>query len=228
MNIQRLKLVTSKLWDLKHFYQDILGFEVLNTREKSLVLKIGKSTLEFEEDLTFYKNPINYHFAFNISANQLENAIIWLKEKNIDLLLFQNKVIIDFPNWNAQATYFLDPAQNIVEFIARRDLNNTSQASFSVENITEISEIGFPVPEIAPFYKKIEKELKIPMYSHISNLERFCAAGNPEGLFIIVPLERAWFPTEIINDIFPTEVYLKANQKKEVNFENLPYKIIAS
>jgi catechol-2,3-dioxygenase len=170
---------------------------------------------------------LNYHFAFNIPTNQITEAKNWLERKGIKLLNFDNQDIIPFPNWNAQAMYFLDTTGNIVEFIARQDLPPSSPAQFSAHSILSISEIGLPVPEIKPVFEQINQNFSLPMYSKISNLTSFCAAGSSEGLLIIVPLNRAWFPTQTINGVFPLEIWLAVNASEEINFQlnNLPYQV---
>lgn len=221
MEIKKLILQTNVLTKLKIFYEESLGFEVTESQEGYFTLQVGSSELTFEQSETL----ANYHFAFNIPENQLRESLQFLQNQNIPLETFQEKSIIDFPNWNAHALYFLDPAQNIVEFITRHDLENTSQVEFSAKSITEISEIGFPVPTIKDFYEKMEAEFDIPVYSHISNMTKFCAAGSANGLFIIVPLERNWFPTQLVNGIYPTKVVLEGKEDKAFQFPDLPYEI---
>lgn len=149
----------------------------------------------------------------NIPRRQLNNSKEWLIKKGINLLTFQNKTTIDFPNWNAQAVYFIDPSNNVLEFIARHNLNEKNEEKFTRQSILNISEIGISVNSVKEFYDFIKEKFNIPIYSHISNMVSFCAAGNEEGLFIIVPLERNWFPTDIKNGVFPTIVEIE-NEKK--------------
>lgn len=221
MKIKKLILQTNVLAELKSFYEESLDFEVIESQDDYFTLQVGSSELTFEQS----KTAASYHFAFNIPENQLQEALRFLQTQSITLETFQEKPVIDFPNWNAHALYFLDPAQNIVEFITRHDLENTSETDFSAQSITEISEIGFPVPTIKDFYEIIEAEFEIPVYSHISNMTKFCAAGSANGLFIIVPLERNWFPTQLINGIYPTKVVLEGNEDKNFQFPSLPYEI---
>lgn len=223
MKITKLQLYTDQLQDLKIFYVMVLGFDLYDETENAFTIKAGSSLLTFQwTDLTNKASP-SYHFAFNIPKNQIEEAQRWLYSRSVPLLQNENEGIVDFPNWNAQALYFLDPANNIVELIARHDLENTSQAAFIAQSITSISEIGLPVPEIAPFYEQVRESFGFPVYSHIGNTTSFCPTGDPEGLLIIVPLERPWFPTEFINGIYPATVTMTGNEPKELCFQDLPY-----
>lgn len=222
MKIKQITLKTKKVSELAHFYAQVLGFEALKTdAAHSFACKVGSSILCFEPSLLV---EANYHFAFNIAENQIEAAQQWLISKNIELCTFEDKTIIDFPNWNAHALYFLDPAQNIVELIARHDLKSTATSStFSTENILSISEIGFPVPNVKDFYTGLASHFELPVYSHISNMKSFCAAGDAEGLLIVVPLERDWFPTRLKNGIYPITAYLEGKSEKNFQYQDLPY-----
>lgn len=222
MKIKKIKLQSPALQQLKAFYGGQLGCNFIQEDEQSFSTQWGSTELSFVQAPSDAP-PASYHFAFNIPENQLSSAQTWLKNKNIPLESFQEKEIIDFPNWNAHALYFTDTDQNILEFIARHDLENARSEEFGLESISEISEIGFPVPDIRPFYEVLEKNLNIPVYSHISNMTRFCAAGDEQGLFIIVPLERPWFPTSYINGIYPTEVIIQGDKNYRQSFDGLPY-----
>jgi catechol 2,3-dioxygenase-like lactoylglutathione lyase family enzyme len=225
MKINKIQLHTYQLDKVQDFYTQVLDFQLINQTQTSFSLQAGQSILEF----TLAKEPsfgnFHYHFAFNIPENQIEASLAWLKSKNIEVLNADNQAIINFSNWNAQAVYFFDPAGNVVEFIARHDLPTASNAPFSAQSILQISEIGLPVPAIAPFFEALNQHFTIPMYSHISNLSTFCAAGDAEGLLIIVPLQRVWYPTNQMNGIFPLKIWLQYESEKVMAFEDLPYQI---
>ncbi|TAF67695.1 MAG: hypothetical protein EAZ55_01355 [Cytophagales bacterium] len=225
MKIQRLQLFTSAIESLQHFYTNVLELPLLESRHNRFALKVGHSYLQFiqQEDAL---PPAQYHFAFNIPANQIDNAAQWLQEKNIDLMQYEGNTIIDFPNWKAKALYFLDPAGNVVEMIARQDVSN-AHTPFNANSLYSISEIGLPVPQIAPFFSQLQQSTEVELYSHISNTDTFCAAGSPEGLFIIVPLERKWFPSDIINQICPLQVEVEGLKKAQLHWQELGYSIIS-
>ena len=224
MNIKEIQLYTHNFSKQLNFYTQTLGFELLEKQDKFFRLKVGNSILQFAEDKNISQN-LNYHFAFNIPENQIQEAAIWIVEKGLTLLPFQNKNILDFPNWNAEALYFFDENRNIVEFIARHDLNNQSKIPFSARSICEISEIGLPVDNVKEFYEQMTKVIDVPVYSHISNMTSFCAAGNAQGLFIIVPLQRNWLPTQVENGVFPIHIILEDEKQQDAKFQFGNYKI---
>ncbi|MGD1843524.1 MAG: VOC family protein [Thermonemataceae bacterium] len=219
MRITQLTLDTHLLLAQKDFYTRQLQFDLVTEEADFFTLRAGGTQLTFRNAKGEQK-PF-YHFAFNIPENQMEEALQWAKER-VQIVQWKGIEVHDFHNWNAHAFYFFDPAGNIVEFIARHDLSNEATTAFQATSITEVSEIGFVVPEIAPFFEKVQHHLGIPLYS--GNLTTFCAAGDPNGLFIIVPKDRLWFPVDIPNGVFPTEVQHASNQPAwEAN--GLPYSI---
>jgi catechol-2,3-dioxygenase len=223
MEITKLQLYTNQLQELKIFYVMVLGFELQNENEAAFTVKAGSSLLEFRWNHPNENTNPSYHFAFNIPANQIEDAQRWLYSRSVPLLRHEDDDILDFPHWNAKALYFLDPSNNIVEFIARQDLNNDSHAPFSAQSICSVSEIGLPVPNLPSMHEQVKQKLNLPIYSSVGNTTNFCPMGTPEGLFIIVRTERTWLPTELINGVYPTIVTIKGEQKNEITFEDVPY-----
>jgi len=92
--------------------------------------------------------------------------------------------------------YFYDADYNIVEFIARKSLNNISYQPFNIHSLLGISEIGIPTSDIKHEYATICNRVKLPIYS--GTLERFCSIGDENGLFIIInkEIKNKWFPTK--------------------------------
>ena len=111
----------------------------------SITITVGETKLIFEEAAE-NENPF-YHFAFNIPSNKFEQAYEWMKQK-VELLWLKdyNGYIADFVNWHAQSFYFKDPAGNILEMIARFDLNDTVEEDFSSMQIRNVSEMGIVFP----------------------------------------------------------------------------------
>ncbi|MCH2023119.1 MAG: VOC family protein [Saprospiraceae bacterium] len=205
MYIKEITLYSSKISAQKQFYTDVLGFKLLNDEIDSFSLKVGKTRLNF----VYNKNATNYHFAFNIPSNQASEALNWLK-KRVDILDHCGYELVPFINWNAEAMYFYDMDRNIVEFIARKNLNDNRSNEFSAENILEISEIGVPTDNPESVIKNIRKHFPIEIYS--GSLEQFCAAGDERGLFIIIEdATKNWIPRD--DKAFRSPFDLTANFK---------------
>ena len=196
MILQEIRLQTNRLFPLYHFYKNVLELPVTDDSDTHFTIHTGLSKLIFEktEDLLSYPA---YHFAFNIPSNRILQAHDWLKERTELLWIedYQN-YIADFSNWNAQSVYFFDPAGNIAELIARGDVNDIVNEPFSSGYIRNVSEIGLVFPE-SDFKRSIEqilKDHKLEYFSKQPPLEKFCAIGDDEGLFIVVPENRSWYP----------------------------------
>lgn len=212
MQIRELEIFTPNLAQQRAFYARTLGLDIVRETSNSVSFQIGHSTLK----LTFRKTFSPYHYAINIPANQEEEALAWLKTR-VDIIKNEDLEIQYFEFWNAYAVYFYDADGNIGELIARKTLNNTSELAFSKNSLLEICEIGVPTFDIKHDYTVLNDKTGIPIYS--GNLERFCAIGDANGLFIMVnkELKKEWFPTQ--DTPFSSDFRLKfTEQGKDFNF----------
>ncbi|HKK12002.1 MAG TPA: hypothetical protein VJ945_04185 [Flavobacteriaceae bacterium] len=189
LKISEVVLYSNNIQNQKQFYRDVLGFGLLLDAPDRISFKMGNSLLTF----TYKAHFKTSHLAFNIPSNQIHGALEWLS-KRVDILSFENKPIVDFKSWNAESIYFYDADLNILEFIARKNLNITSHADFSSDEVLSISEMGMATTNIESLYKAINGIREIPLFD--GDFSRFCALGNDEGLFILVDKnKKTWFPT---------------------------------
>ncbi len=210
MKIKRLQLFTSRLQEQKKFYSEVLGFTITGETEDAFDVPIGESLLRFR------KGPGNpyYHYAVNIPSNQIEEARKWLSQK-VELLTWEEKYVVDFPNWNAKALYFYDAGQNIVELIARRNLRLPSDKLFSIESLRHISEIGLPAKDISQVFHILHTRCGLERYD--GDLERFGAVGSETGLFIVVNHAiKKWIPNMDEAFPFPFEAVIENEAGKEL------------
>ncbi len=203
MRILELQLQTHKLDALKKFYRDRLELPVIAEKKRYFIVQAGTSRIKFSK-AEEREEPF-YHFAFNIPENQLAEAKRWLAAR-VPLISQDGRDEFHFENWNADAIYFYDPAGNIVEFIARHNLKNASKQPFSSNSILCVSEIGQAVENVRLFSQHIRQELKLKLWD--GDEQGYAALGDEEGLFIIVPVERPWFPAGKPAEDFPVFVNL--------------------
>ena len=221
MILQEIRLQTNRLFPLYHFYKNVLELPVTDDSDAHFTIHAGLSKLIFEKTEDPLDYP-NYHFAFNIPSNRIQEAHDWLKERT-ELLWIEDyqSYITDFRGWNAHSVYFLDPAGNIAELIARADLNDIINEPFSSKHIRNVSEIGvvFPEPGFKRSIEQLLKDHKLEYFSKQPPLEKFCAIGNDEGLFIIVPENRSWYPCkDKPAGIFPMKIsFLVENVLKSLS-----------
>lgn len=220
MKIKKVVFHTSQLNELEKFYREVLK---LNCKYSDSGFKIllPKTEIEFIDS----DGNAFYHFAFNIPENKIEEAALWLKER-VQLISFEGNVIIDFKNWDAHSVYFVDPAGNIVELIARHRLDNTSKEPINGNGLLSVSEVGFPVDVAKSFYNEVNRVFNIPLFD--SATDNFTACGDDDGLFIIVKNKRRWFPEQGKAEKFPITVNIDSNVSDTLILENGLYTISSS
>jgi catechol 2,3-dioxygenase-like lactoylglutathione lyase family enzyme len=216
MRITTLILQTSKLHELTHFYATILALPVTLNGDSDITIKTGSTELVFKQ--VSAAGPF-YHFAINIPANKIEEARNWLTGRVALTWIEQYKSdIADFVNWHARSVYFFDPAGNIIELIARFDLDNKTDEPFSPAQLLSVSEAGLVVKEeeLEKITETLLQQYQLAYFDKQPPLPQFKAIGDDEGLFIIVPENRNWFPTAIPSGIFPMEIQFNNNGKKYI------------
>ncbi|MDC1221092.1 VOC family protein [Salibacteraceae bacterium] len=215
MHIKTLHIFSSNLEEQVAFYSNVLGLDMIQRNDHQVSLKIGKPTLCIE----YKPKATPYHFAINIPSNKEDEALKWL-ESRVTILRDGENEIQDFDYWNAKAIYFYDKDQNIVEFIARKNLDNTTNSVFNVNQMLEISEIGLPTVDVEREFKILNQFTDIEIFD--GGFERFCAIGDEHGLFICVNKNvKKWFPTddEAYSSDFKIELIEKGNTYQFI-FEN--------
>jgi hypothetical protein len=218
MKIKKLLLQSSQPEIVAAFYNRVLQLP-LHRQDDCYIISLTTSEIIFKK-CDSQHNPF-YHFAINIPANSIEPARSWLAGK-AELLWLEDyhSDIAAFVNWHAKSVYFFDPGGNIVELIARFDLKNDATGSFTAGSLLSVNEVGivFPQQEIDTATEKLMQQYNTGYFDKQKPLPHFKAVGNDEGLFIIVPEHRSWYPTQKQSGIFPITV--------EFENENHSYKLI--
>lgn len=216
MQITQLILQTSRFDELTGFYSNLMGLPVTLNDYKDITIQIGSTKLVFNQVSTAGSF---YHFAINIPANKIEEAKTWLVSR-VELIWIDDykSDIADFVNWHAKSVYFYDPAGNIVELIARFDLANQTDEPFSSKQFLSISEVGLVTKEdeLERTAENLLKEYQLPYFEKQPPLPQFKAIGDDEGLFIIVPENRNWFPTARSSGIFPMKIQFQGVRNQYV------------
>jgi catechol-2,3-dioxygenase len=207
MFIKALRLPAADLSAQLHFYTQLLELPLAHPAEPTqFTLQTGRSQLTFAQA----KEGENgrYHFAFNIPPNQFAAAKQWLTGR-LPLIHDEHGTDeFDFRSWNARALYFFDPAGNIVELIARRDLPDQATTPFGHHSLLSISEIGLATADVAATAELARTTLGLEPYRG-SVSHDFTAVGDEHGLLIIVQQGRLWYPnTGVAAELYPLKVLL--------------------
>jgi catechol 2,3-dioxygenase-like lactoylglutathione lyase family enzyme len=189
MDIRRLELLSTDLEAQRDFYANVLELPV-RLDEPILEVQAGKTRLFFTQTPEF---DGAYHFAFNIPTNQFESAKRWISSR-VPLLQDENgNDEFHSENWNSSSVYFKDPAGNVLEFIARHNLDNAVNRDFDRLQILNISEIGLPSEDVIGLASEICKRLDVSVFRQEPN-ESFTPVGDDNGLLIIPVKDRIWIP----------------------------------
>jgi catechol-2,3-dioxygenase len=193
--IKSLMLVTSvPLSQMKAFYHGLLGLHVIEEKPNSLVIAAGLTRLSFVPSRDEDGKPF-YHFAFNIPENKIRAAHKWQKERTA-LLPIPVRLrdaafpvdVVDYSHWNAHSIFFFDPAGNVVEFIARHDLQNGAEGPFDSGDILYASEIGLITKNVPELASALTSALGLSVYRGAS--DQFTALGDENGLLLVMEVGR--------------------------------------
>jgi catechol-2,3-dioxygenase len=142
------------------------------------------------------------HFAVNVAPERFEEAVDWGRTQ---AELIQEDV--PFEMWRARAAYYFDPVGNLVELIAR-------ERAPGKQLLIEVSEVGLPVADVAAAVEFLESEFGLPHFS--GDRENFSAVGDDRGLFILVPVGRAWLFTDRPATDAPVRVTIEGDAAREL------------
>lgn len=194
MTLNEVEIKTANIKPIKAFYENVMELPTTQIDDQSIRIKIGTSYLKFIEDSE--KKLPAYHLAFNIPKNKLQEAINWSINK-VEFVKKENEVLItNFENWNANSVYFFDVVGNVLEFIARHDLDNATIAQFNSDQILNISEFGIVKDQPDVYGKHLVDTYGLHLFEKNHNNETFTVVGDDNGLLVIVKTNRNWYPTE--------------------------------
>jgi catechol 2,3-dioxygenase-like lactoylglutathione lyase family enzyme len=223
MDISYLELSSKDLKAQRDFYADILELPV-TLDSSSLEVKAGNTVLRFTQAPSEFNGA--YHFAFNIPENQYQAAKQWITSR---LSLLRDKAgTEDFESksWTSTSLYFLDAAGNVLEFIARHNLQNAASGEFNTSRILNVSEIGLPSEDVISLADQLCTKLGLSVFKQEPN-EAFTPVGDDNGLFILPVKDRIWMPDSgVPAKLLPVKVRGTANGR-EWEVRGVPYEIVS-
>ena len=218
MEIEAIEINTDDLYETEKFYSEKMGFKLLRKDDDSISFEVGSSVLSFVKSKNIQPN---YHFAMNIPKNKLEEAIHWTSVRFELIVNDEKEIVSNFESWNAKAIYFFDNNDNILEFIARYDLNNASDQNFSSASILSISEIGIVVDDPLSKASELHESINLEYFDKSKKSETFVGLGDDDGLLIFVQKNRKWFPTQKVAIKHAVKIQIRTNGiQSEIEFKN--------
>ena len=208
MRLSEIQLLSDDLAETGRYYSGVLGLKKTHQKEGSVSFRVGASILTFLKSEAI--SPV-YHFAFNIPPHQLMEALEWTRRRTAILQGEDGDEIADFVRWNAKAFYFKDNNGNILEFIARFDLDVTGDGPFVSDLIISISEIGIVIDDVVSVRESISEKYGVPIFSKPPILDNFTAMGDDNGLFILSRTGRHWHPTETAAQCYWSRIEFESN-----------------
>jgi hypothetical protein len=212
MKIKEIEILSDDLKGTLDFYSGGLALPVILESETILRFKAGHSILTFLK--SFNVKP-QYHFAFTIPENKLEEALQFISARTKIIAVPDQQLVADFFKWNAKAFYFLDNNGNIVEFIVRYDLNYTSEIPFNGKSMLSISEIGIVTEDVRSLADKLMAGEKINLFPKQERHPDFTVLGDDHGLLILVREDRDWYPTQIKSGKYYLKVLLDVSGEEK-------------
>jgi catechol-2,3-dioxygenase len=144
-----------------------------------------------------------HHFAFHVADLEPWKERLDVGEEH------------DFSSWGgARAVYFRDPAQNVVELIARP----RARPELS------LAEVGLPVEDVPAAVAALQDQLELPAYD--DGDESFAALGDDDGLLIVVRVGRGWFPVGVPSGSAPIEVRITGAASGEVEVPGSRHRVV--
>lgn len=213
MKILELELLSDDILKTEVFYNEVLGLKTISKEDSGISFNAGSTKLTFRPSVDV--KPV-YHFAFDLPNNKLLEAFDCIEKKTEIMYVIPPDKIADFYNWNAKSFYFYDNNGNILEFIARNDLDNATQKAFDGASILSVSEIGLVSKNVVVQCDKLFDKYGLTAYSKQPKLNKFIVLGTVTGLFILVEENRDWYPTDKKSKSFWMKIVFSNNGETQI------------
>jgi len=208
-DILNLEMKCNNFKENMRFWDKVMRFDVDSLAPEKFIVKIGADTLTFIDnegiDTSASNNP-QYQFTISIPSNQIENCYAWLIDADslnpskvgepakfwIDAET--GAVIYRRNQYNSQSIYIKDAGNNIVEILARHDLNNTAEGEFNRGMFLGITEVGVVSRDL----RKSAEDLKAAygVEEVVGSSNSYKPLGGPTGLLKLNIEGKIWTPTE--------------------------------
>ena len=219
---------------MKEFYGKQFDMAIPSDRPDRFTFDAGETKMTFVESASTGSERPFYHFAFNIPENKILAALEWQKARTPLLTVPESHRAPGFPaevafssHWNAHSIFFLDPAGNLVEYIARHDMKNAdSSPSFSWADLLYISELALVVDDVAGTAAMLRNAAALGQYRNAS--DELAALGDESGMLIVAKRGRRLDLTPLATPpaaVHRTAVAIRGPKASRHQIASSPYEI---
>lgn len=223
MHFNELTLAVPDLAAARDFYTGLLDFPS-STTSAGAALQAGRSRLNLIPADAGTRPT--YHIAFSVPLARFDAARRRVSAA-LPLIGFNGDDVIIHEGWDAVAFYFLDPAGNVLECIARRHEPADDPAAPPAPAIMAICEVGLVVADVPASVKLLKEQIGVAPFRG-SYAEQFAAVGNEAGLLILAQQGRVWWPDTGVTAVSaPLELRLRNDAGTIWQIRNPPIEIVA-
>lgn len=183
-----------------------------------LYVQVGRTELIFQQDEGV--EPF-YHLAFRVATNDPAAAVAWTRSR-VPLLPDGAEEVFHSSMWDSTQFYFYDGDGNVLELLTRE--SPTSEA-FGPDAFLYVTEVGLPVADVLETVVGLERSLGAPRKNGES--ATFNPVGDQDGLLIMVPHGRNWYPTNRPALTLPVQIELRTQIAEPLELATAEYSILA-
>ncbi len=220
--------------EMMRFYGKTLDLGITDDQADRFTVEAGETRITFVSSpaLVEGRAPF-YHFAFNIPENKIVQALEWQKARTPMLPIPERNradgyppEVVDYRHWNAHSIFFLDPAGNVVEYIARHDLKNADRNPFAWTDIQYASEIALVVDDVDATAQTLADTAALTPYRN--GIDQFRAMGDEYGLVLVMKRGRVIDFTSNPHNavrVYKTDVTLRGQKATALDLAAYPYRV---
>lgn len=214
-----------RLGALREFYGDALELRPRAGSSEKAAFGVGETELEFRRS----ERSAFYHFALLVPGDRFDAAHRWAA--SLARLLVDDESGADtfvFDSWRALASYFEDPAGNIVELIAHRGLERTGAAGdFHGSELVGVSELGL-VGDPRALARTLASAAQLHVWDGtLDEPGQLAFVGEPGRTLILTPVGRGWLPTGRPSEPHPLDVAIAGPVDADVELNGGLYRLVS-
>jgi catechol 2,3-dioxygenase-like lactoylglutathione lyase family enzyme len=218
MRIRRLTLATVDPEAQAAFWGERLGLPVGWVDEDEVEVRLRHSTIAFRRAAGL--DP-RYHFAINVPAGSIRQAVEWLRERREPLAFDDDPVRTDV---GAGCVYFLDAAGNVVELISSPQVEEEA-GPFGPGSLVEVGEIGIAATDPAATSAVVGEFFGEGVFWGGRPEDLLTAVGDRHAVVIVSPVGRGWIPVDLDARPLPTEIVAYGSEPRELTLPEGPYRL---